>query len=253
MVLIKKYAAAVAIVLAGMSVVAAHAKDAKADNDDEADKPFVYLNDGSIDLRALIPPPPLPDSDEQKAELAEIHRLQDGKSDEIKDRCKMEEKLDAMKIFASVLGDNFTSERLPHVAKLLKSAKSDAKYFISTSKIYWNRDRPPFVDPTLKPGVKLDNKPDSKPSYPSGHSTCGMMYAELLSAMVPEKTKELIPRGEMVGFDRVYAAVHYPSDVVAGRVLGQALSNALLADPKFQSDFDAAKQELRASMQLASK
>ena len=51
-------------------------------------------------------------------------------------------------------------------------------------------------------------------------------------------------RGREIGWDRVIAGLHHPSDIVAGRVLGQALAEAVLADPKFHDDFAAMKKEL---------
>jgi acid phosphatase (class A) len=53
-------------------------------------------------------------------------------------------------------------------------------------------------------------------------------------------------RGREIGWSRVIAGVHYPSDLTAGRVLGMALARALLASPKFQEEFLKAKEEYDA-------
>ncbi|MGN6505225.1 MAG: acid phosphatase [Tepidisphaeraceae bacterium] len=243
-----RWAACVALAMASASLVHAKSHDADGKSKKSA-KPLVYLNDSSIDFVALLPPPPRPDSLEQKAELAEIHRLQDARTDAIRARCRQEESLDPMEAFASVMGSDFTAEKLPAVAKLLKTAGADSKHFSSAAKDHWTRQRPPYVDPTLKPGATLEDEP----SYPSGHATRGMVFALILSRMAPEKADALIARGEEIGFDRVYAAVHYPSDVVAGRFLGQAVANALMASPKFQADFAKAQAELRSTLAMAGK
>ncbi len=41
---------------------------------------------------------------------------------------------------------------------------------------------------------------------------------------------------------------HFPTDVQAGRVLGQAIMRELMANPAFQHDFAAAKEEVRGRM-----
>jgi len=46
------------------------------------------------------------------------------------------------------------------------------------------------------------------------------------------------------GWLRILGGVHYPTDMYAGRVLGQALARAFLASPAFQQDLAAVKAEL---------
>lgn len=84
-------------------------------------------------------------------------------------------------------------------------------------------------------------------SYPSGHSTRGMADALILAELVPDARQALLDRGRRIGFDRVIAGVHFPSDVVAGRVLGQAIARALLADPRFRTAVKAAQAEIAAA------
>jgi acid phosphatase (class A) len=42
---------------------------------------------------------------------------------------------------------------------------------------------------------------------------------------------------------------HFPTDVCAGRVLGQAIVRELKANPAFQRDFAAVKAEVRATQE----
>ena len=212
-------------------------------------KPLVYLSKTSIDFVALLPPPPAGDSLEAGSEMETIRAWQTRRTSDQCDRCKDEEHLDPFRAFASVLGSNFTEEKLPLTAKLLAAAAGDSKFFSASAKNHWTRRRPPFIDPTLKPAALLEDEP----SYPSGHATRGTMYAELLAKMVPEKADALLARGQEIGFDRVIAAVHYPSDVVAGRVLGHAVAGALLAAPTFNEALAAATAELRGAVQVAAR
>ena len=212
-------------------------------------QPFVYLSDSSVDFVALLPAPPTPDSLEQQSEMTEIKAWQSLRTPDMEARCKDEEKLVAFRAFAGVMGANFTAEKMPQTAKLLAAIETDSKHFSSAAKNHWTRRRPPYVDPTLKPAALLEDEP----SYPSGHATRGEMYALVLSQIAPDKADALQQRGQEIGFDRVIAAIHYPSDVVAGRVLGQAITRALLASPKFQKDLDAAQAEWHSVATVASR
>jgi hypothetical protein len=49
--------------------------------------------------------------------------------------------------------------------------------------------------------------------------------------------------GQEIGWDRVVAGVHFPSDVYAGQVLGRALAQALLNNETFREQLELAKKE----------
>jgi acid phosphatase (class A) len=50
------------------------------------------------------------------------------------------------------------------------------------------------------------------------------------------------------GNDRVVLGVHFPSDVAAGRVLGQAIYAALKEKKAYQDDLAAAKAEFQKEL-----
>ena len=52
----------------------------------------------------------------------------------------------------------------------------------------------------------------------------------------------------MGGDDQVIAGVHFPSDVLAGRVLGRAIFDRLMDNPQFQEDLKQAKMEVETEM-----
>ena len=87
-------------------------------------------------------------------------------------------------------------------------------------------------------------------NYPSGHSTRATLYAEVLAEVFPDQRQELLERGREIGWDRVIAGVHYPSDVSAGRVLGHELRRQMLANEALQERMNTVKAELAKAKQL---
>ena len=62
-------------------------------------------------------------------------------------------------------------------------------------------------------------------SYPSAHSTTSFAAARVLSRRLP--TAPLYTCACAMALSRVYAGVHYPTDIAAGAALGTALGEVL--------------------------
>ena len=80
-----------------------------------------------------------------------------------------------------------------------------------------NRKRPYEVNPKI---IKASS--GGSPSFPSGHSSEAFAAATSLSLVYP-KWYVIVPAftwAGTVGFSRIYLGVHYPSDVLAGAILG---------------------------------
>jgi acid phosphatase (class A) len=204
-----------------------------------ADAHFVKPVD--FDAVALLAPPPVAGSDEAKMEVETILKLQQRRTPEEVARAKSEAKLSPA-AFASVLGSEFTADNCPKIFALLTDAAADSKILSDGVKTQYDRKRPKFVDSRVTPAIDGENDA----SYPSGHATRGMLWSRILIDIAPDKKDALIARGEEIGWDRVLAGVHYPSDVYAGRVLGQNLAQVLKKSPDFQSRIAEAKAEYAA-------
>jgi undecaprenyl-diphosphatase len=67
----------------------------------------------------------------------------------------------------------------------------------------------------------IDAKPITS-AFPSGHAAMAMAGAIAGSRMLPPAAWLLWPFGVVVAISRVYVGVHWPSDVIAGAIVGIA-------------------------------
>ncbi|MFD5419602.1 bifunctional phosphatase PAP2/diacylglycerol kinase family protein [Streptomyces sp. NPDC127069] len=82
----------------------------------------------------------------------------------------------------------------------------------------------------LLEGVPLVRQPAVPPwttSFPSGHSASAFAFTAGLALESPAWGAAVAPLAASVAFSRVYTGVHYPSDVVAGALLGVAAGFAV--------------------------
>lgn len=118
-------------------------------------------------------------------------------------------------------------------------------------KEYFNYQRPHV---TMPDKIKRYNPPGedlylTSKSFPSGHTNQAALVTSLLAYMVPEVAPQLHYRGAVAGNSRIVLGVHYPLDVIGGRMSGQAAAADRLNDPKMRNAIDQAAQELRAEIE----
>lgn len=83
-------------------------------------------------------------------------------------------------------------------------------------KILVKRDRPFEV----LGDVEFVLPPPDRFSFPSGHTAGAFVLAIIISTFFPVMTIPLFLWAGAVGISRIYIGVHYPSDVLAGVLLG---------------------------------
>lgn len=198
-----------------------------------------------VDFQQILPAPPAANSAEDRQELDTVARTRAAATPAEFARAKAEIRLTIFH-FAPVIGTWFQPGKFPRTEALFASVEADSKVVTTAAKKHWQRIRPYHAVPTMFPDA-IENEERTDYSYPSGHSTRGMLFALLLAELFPENREALVEKGRDSGWLRVIGEVHYPSDVYAGRVLGLHLARMLLASPAFQRDLAVAKQELAAS------
>jgi len=89
----------------------------------------------------------------------------------------------------------------------------DAKY------TYWSI-RPFQLDPEFKPLFTTPNHP----SYPSAHGCLSGAAGAMLAWLFPRDAASLTAMVDQAGESRIWAGLHFRSDVVVGLVIGRTVA-----------------------------
>ena len=90
------------------------------------------------------------------------------------------------------------------------------------------RQRPFYF---LEMGSKLSRIPGEilDPSFPSAHAAFSFMMATLLARWVPRYRIIFFIVAGFIGWTRIYLGLHYPTDVIAGSLLGYGITKLFLS------------------------
>jgi len=209
-----------------------------------------YIDVSVLNVSDLVSDPPAAGSRANDAELAELHRIETGRTPEQVAKARADDAEQDIFVFKTALGPGFTPQALPITAALGAHVKAEQGLVVGELKRHFQRPRPYQTDTTLHPVCPVKPAADS---YPSGHSLTGYLEALTLIELVPEKRSEILARADDYAHDRLVCGVHYPSDIEASSRVAYAVFGYMLADPKFQQDLAAAREELRRNLGTAAK
>ena len=193
-------------------------------------KPWVLSSPGE-----LRPAPPLPhDSPEKLAELAELKRFP-------RTPLSNNEALYWEAAVGGLRAHQYWNEQLSR--KTLEYRLDDnppraARAFVlpfvtlydaaiacwEAKYTYW-AIRPFQLDPEVKPVFATPNHP----SYPAAHACSSIAVTRVLGYLFPRDADGFASLGERAAESRIWAGIHYRSDITAGRELAIALANRVIA------------------------
>lgn len=197
--------------------------------------------DAVIDLTELIPPPPPSNSAQARMDLAEVIQMQENRTEPQVARAIADNVLSIYR-FDDVLGPNYKKDNLPLTDAFLEKAEADARAILIAAKNALQRPRPAAAS---KDVLALGGTPRLPTAYPSGGVVFTTVAAILLAKMVPEKHHELAERNREYAVNRVVLGQHFPRDVQAGEISGTVIAYAMMQQPQFVREFEAARAELR--------
>lgn len=201
------------------------------------------------DSLKLLPPPPAPGSAAQAADTEMASKQMALRGTARWQQAVADAELrfpQAAGAFSCALGAPISEQDTPRLVLLLRRSLVDVGLSTYGAKDHYQRPRPfmangqPLCTPDDADKLRKDG------SYPSGHNAAGWGWALILSELAPDRTDALLARGLAFGQSRLVCNAHWQSDAQAGRLMGAAAVARLHADPVFQADMAAARQEIAA-------
>ncbi len=190
----------------------------------------VYYLDPAQGQFPLFPPPPLPGSATDQADLKVLQTWQAKRTAAECTRARAEARGNFESMFGNV--NPFRRPLPPEVAAFFNHVHGDLDYTVEVVKERYQRPRPAWRCCGIEPCVNIIGGY----SYPSGHATNARLFALILSDLAPERRVEFMARADEAALDRVIGGVHYPTDIEAGKRLGEAIYAELRKNPAFQRD-----------------
>ncbi len=204
-----------------------------------------FFTPEAIDWKGVLPPPPAVASLAALADLETVHQVQAARTPADIAWAKLIEKDDPYADFAEVLGPWLTEKNLPALAELIRQVTADAQAANKHVKNLHFRARPPAVDATVRPCVEIP----TTNSYPSGHSLRANVWAGVLGDVFPDRADALAQWAHHVAWGRVIGGVHFPTDVVGGRIVAQAILVELRKNPAYRAAIEKARGEAAPFLQ----
>jgi membrane-associated phospholipid phosphatase len=184
-------------------------------------------------------PPPAFDSAQKQQELAEVKNFPRprpaGGANFTTARVAYFWQANVTKIWNDILTTKLFEYQLdrnpPRAARayaLMNIAAHDATIACWDGKYTYWAARPGMLDPTI---VTLFPNPNH-PSYPSAHSMFDGPYGEVLGYLFPRDAAFFTAQAQEAGSSRLWAGIHFRSDIEAGLEIGRAVAQRVIERAK---------------------
>lgn len=208
-----------------------------------------YFASNPLDGKAILGPPPAPDSAHGRADRAVYDETRSLEGSARWKTAIQDNDLwggGALKRFSCALGVEIDEHQTPTALRMLHRMELDVRTVGTPAKDAYGRVRPAIGND--KPiCVPREAWMKTNASYPSGHAMTAWSWALVLSELAPARADALLTVGRDSGDSRMVCGVHFISDIEAGRTLGSAMVARLHADPAFTADLARAKREVAAA------
>jgi acid phosphatase (class A) len=206
-----------------------------------------YLPPDAFDIRAVLPAAPTPGDpryDADRAIFKTTRSLVGTPRWNLATNDVKTGSADLMADFSCAVGVSLTPQNAPRLKMLVETAGRDTGHSSHIAKIHFQRLRPFQIDDgaICQPKEELANSFD----YPSGHTTWGWTWAQILADLAPDRATAILARGRAYGESRIVCGVHNASAVQYGYMTAAATLAAVRSTSKYQSDLAAARKELAA-------
>jgi len=199
-----------------------------------------FFSPGSIDWKAVLPPPPAPGSIAALGDLETVLQVQAARTPADIAWAKLIVQDNYFADYGDVLGPWFEEKNLPVLAEFFRQVSADAWLVGNRMKNLYPRQRPPVVEPLVQPCVEI---PKTN-SYPSGHSLRAFVMAAVLGDVFPDRQAELEVRAHRVAWGRIIGGVHFPTDDVGGRIVARAIVAELRKSPAYRAAVEKCRAEV---------
>lgn len=176
----------------------------------------------NLQMKALLGDYPAKGSAAEAEDFRILFEYQKNRTSTDCSNAESEETANFMNMFAGKSGP-FTASEGKKIELKVEKLYAPYRPNVSNAKLLFKRKRPYLTNSQIVPCVRLENSY----AYPSGHTSMAYAYAAILAKMYPEKEAEFIKRAEQIGLNRVIGGVHHPSDIAAGKKLGDYIGTMI--------------------------
>jgi acid phosphatase (class A) len=174
-------------------------------------------------IRSIVGPYPERGSEAEARDYEIMLSLQETRTEEQCAFASHQEQATLKNIFYDDNGP-LTKREANRLTVILFKAYAEAGVNIYLAKGLYRRPRPYISRPDIVPCIDQEGSF----AYPSGHTTVARVFARILSRIYPERAEAFMKRADEAAQNRILGGVHHPSDIEAGKKLGDFLSDHVM-------------------------